>query len=793
MNSPLLDRFVGEARDLVQGAAAALLALERQPGDEASINAVFRSVHTLKGSVGLFDFPAFTKLVHAGEDLLSAVRAGQVTLTPERVDRLLEAFDQVGRWIDEIDAGGALLDGAVGISRDLTMALRAMLPAQADPAGARAANPTADTAAATLTALDWLGGLPEADRLAALAAASNGREILAVEYVPATDCFFSGEDPLTLFRPLSSLCALVIDSTAAWPQSDALDPYQCILRFRIVTAAPRSEIESLFRYVIEQIKIAVITPNQLRAAVTAGSPGAGALPIASPVAAPSAMVIRIIEGQRTLLATARTATDRMDRLASVARIVSNLLTVADREADLTSWSDAMALARRDETGHPVVAWFDRWLESQATTASQTPAETPPSQGGPRPRIETADPEGRPDNRVSANRILKVDQAKVDSLMNLIGELVVSKNSLPFLAKRADEVHGSREMSREIKDVYAVIDRLAQEMQGAIMAIRMLPVSEVFERFPRLVRDVSRKLGKHIALVIEGEDTAADKNIIEVLGDPLLHIIRNAIDHGIEKPEDRAATGKAPEATVRVKAFQDGDQVVIDVSDDGRGIDPEKIKASALAKGIIDADRAARLSDQEAVNLVFYPGFSTAETVSDLSGRGVGMDVVVTTIERAGGTVAVTSRRGQGTTVRLSLPLSMAVTRVMTVEAGGGMLFGIPMDHIAETVRVRRDAVQRIKTSEVFVLRDSVVPLVRLDNLLGIDAPIWFGNGDDEEAVLVVHVGGNLIGLVVDHFREGMDIILKPLNGILAGVRGYIGTALLGDGRVLLVLNLKELF
>jgi two-component system chemotaxis sensor kinase CheA len=190
--------------------------------------------------------------------------------------------------------------------------------------------------------------------------------------------------------------------------------------------------------------------------------------------------------------------------------------------------------------------------------------------------------------------------------------------------------------------------------------------------------------------------------------------------------------------------------------------------------------------------VFYPGFSTAATVSDLSGRGVGMDVVGTTVEKAGGSVSIRSCKGKGTTVRLSLPLSMAVTRVMMVEAGGGMLFGVPMDHIVQTVRVPRTSIQRIKRSEAFVLRDSIVPMLRLDHLLGLHAPVWIGDGSEEDAVLVVRVGGSLVGLVVDQFREGMFIILKPFEGILSAVHGYAGTALLGDGRVLLVLNLKEL-
>ena len=385
-------------------------------------------------------------------------------------------------------------------------------------------------------------------------------------------------------------------------------------------------------------------------------------------------------------------------------------------------------------------------------------------------------------------VLKVDQAKVDTLMNLIAELVVSKNSLPFLAKRAEDVYGSREMAREIKDQYAIIDRLAQGMQRAIMDVRMLPVAEVFERFPRLVRDLSRKLNKHIELKVVGEDTAADKTIIEALGDPLLHLVRNAIDHGIESPGQRIEAGKPEAGAIQLKAFQEGDQVVIEVSDDGKGIDPTVMRLKALEKKLITEDQADSLSDQDAINLIFLPGFSTMEEVSDLSGRGVGMDVVRTAVEKFNGQLMLSSRKGEGTLVRMSLPLSMAVARVMMIEVGGA-LFGVPMDGVAETVRVPRNRIRQIKRSEAFVLRDAIVPLMRMEKLLGLP-PV--AADIEEEAVLVARVSGATVGLVVDRFREGIDVILKPMGGVLAGIRGYAGSALLGDGRVLLVLNLKEL-
>ena len=361
-------------------------------------------------------------------------------------------------------------------------------------------------------------------------------------------------------------------------------------------------------------------------------------------------------------------------------------------------------------------------------------------------------------------------------MNLIAELVVSKNSLPFLARRAEDVYGSRDMGREIKDQYAIIDRLAQEMQRAIMDVRMLPVSEVFERFPRLVRDLSRKLNKHIELRVVGEDTAADKTIIESLGDPLIHLVRNSIDHGVESPEQRVAAGKPEAASIQLKAFQEGDQVIIEVSDDGKGIDPTAIRLKAFEKGLITEEQADALSDQEAINLIFRPGFSTVEQVSDLSGRGVGMDVVRTAVEKINGQVTLSSHKGEGTLVRLSLPLSMAVARVMMVEVGNS-LFGVPMDGVAETVRVPRTQIRRIKRAEALCAARCALCrwfictpcwTYRTSRSRWRRRPCWWRGS-----------AAPVLDLVVDRLREGIDVILKPMEGVLAGIRGYSGSAAVG--------------
>jgi len=323
-----------------------------------------------------------------------------------------------------------------------------------------------------------------------------------------------------------------------------------------------------------------------------------------------------------------------------------------------------------------------------------------------------------------------------------------------------------------------------------MQVRMMPVSFIFQRFPRLVRDISHRLGKEINLVLEGEDTEADKNIIESLGDPLMHIVRNSLDHGIEQPDIRRASGKPPAGTLTIRASQESARVIIEIKDDGKGIDPEVIKRKAYENGLIDEERLDRITDHEAIQLVFAAGFTTAEAVSDLSGRGVGMDVVRSAMEKINGTILLESEKNKGTTLRLSLPLSMAVTNVMMVESNN-QIFGIPMEIVLETVRVSRKDIRFIKKVETTILRGRIVPLKGLNALLGLGTPPQ-ANAEDELAVIVIHHGDEPVGIIVDDFRETVDIILKPMAGVLAELAAYSGSALLGDGSVLMVLNVKEI-
>jgi two-component system chemotaxis sensor kinase CheA len=485
----------------------------------------------------------------------------------------------------------------------------------------------------------------------------------------------------------------------------------------------------------------------------------------------------LIDAQRGALAAPYAAEALDTRLGAVAAVLRPALRAVQARAG--ELEQALAAARELRTTAPLLELIDGLLAREAAAAASVPQQ------------QAAEVAGRPAPAElvarSAIRSVKVDQAKIDQLMRLVGELIVAKNSIPFLARAAeDELDGGR-IAAALKDHHAVTHRIAEELQETVMEIRMLPVATVFQRFPRLVRDVSRKLGKQVRLVTKGEETTADKDMLESLAEPLVHIVRNSLDHGIESQADRIEAGKPPEGTIVMSATQSVDGVIIEIRDDGAGINPDKLKRKAYERGLIDEDKLETLDHKQALNLVFLAGLSTAEEISDLSGRGVGMDVVRNAIDSLGGSISVDSELGVGTTIRMGLPLSMAVSQLMLVSVAG-QRFGIPVEHVRETVRVAQAQVQRIQQAPVIHLRGRVLPLIDLSEQLGFAAADLDA---DELAVLVVDLWGQEFGLIVEDLHESLDLVVTPPEGLLARAPGLTGTALLGDGQVLISLNLKE--
>jgi two-component system chemotaxis sensor kinase CheA len=381
-------------------------------------------------------------------------------------------------------------------------------------------------------------------------------------------------------------------------------------------------------------------------------------------------------------------------------------------------------------------------------------------------------------------MVRVDFAKLDHLLNLVGELIVHRTKLSELARQIADVvpDAGPELLASVHQVAGV----STQLQETIMDVRMLPLRHVFERFPRLVRDLARQQGKQVELVLQGEETRVDKAVIDELGEPLVHLIRNAVDHGIEPRAVRAARGKSPTGTILLSAAQESNQVVITLVDDGGGIDAAEVRRRAIQRGIVRADEA--LSDREAIQLIFTEGFSTARTVTDVSGRGVGLDVVVRSMEQLNGLIEAETIPGAGTKFTLQLPLTLAIITVLMVEVGGEV-YALPSGAVVESLRYPKSEVVRIGGRDTLRVRDRIVPLVHLAELFGVSE----AGGDDSYAVIVGR-GEKRLGLTVGRLRGQQDVVIKALDPVIAeAVIGIAGATILGDGRVVLILDVASLF
>ncbi|MDD3364907.1 MAG: chemotaxis protein CheA [Syntrophomonas sp.] len=407
--------------------------------------------------------------------------------------------------------------------------------------------------------------------------------------------------------------------------------------------------------------------------------------------------------------------------------------------------------------------------------------------------------------------IRVSQDKLDRLMNMIGELIISKNRIFHLSSKIGMEYEMPALSREVKGVAGELARISDELQDAIMSVRMVPLKVLFQRYPRTIRDTSKKAGKMVEFIIEGDDTELDKTVIEAINDPLVHMLRNAVDHAIEPPEQRRAYGKPETGKVRLKAYYQGNYVAIEISDDGKGLNPEELKLKALKKGLIKAEQIESMSNEDAYHLIFAPGFSTKDVVSELSGRGVGMDVVRNNIESVGGSVSMSSAINVGTTFTLKIPLSMSIIRGLMVESAD-QRFIVPLDSIEETVKLPRDRIRIYQNSMMADIREEILPLMDLRDILKIGDK--FANKSSEQrfatlvvsdsehqacpkgasdliAVVVIKVEGIKFGLIIDRFQKEQEFVVKALTEELASLKIYTGATILGDGSVVLILNTAQ--
>ena len=387
----------------------------------------------------------------------------------------------------------------------------------------------------------------------------------------------------------------------------------------------------------------------------------------------------------------------------------------------------------------------------------------------------------PEKKLRSGQSVRVDIEKLDTLLNLVGELVINKVRLGQI--------GTTHRLTELTETLEQMDRVTTDLQTVVMKVRMVPVGQVFNRFPRMVRDLAKELDKDINLTIEGEETELDRTVIDEIGDPLMHLLRNSLDHGIEHPDDREAKGKPRTGEVGLIARHEGNNVVIMVTDDGSGIDAEVIRRKAVEKGMISQDEADNLSDADAVRLIFLPGFSTAEKITDVSGRGVGMDVVRSKIESLGGHVDVETKIDEGSVFKIKLPLTLAIIQALLVRVEQEM-YAIPLGSIDRTINITQEDIKTVQNKEVIVLRGQIIPIIRLGDVLNV--PREEGEEHDDIFVVVVHIGERKAGIVVDTLIGQQEIVIKTLGKLLAGLKVISGATVLGDGRVALILDVSAL-
>jgi two-component system, chemotaxis family, sensor kinase CheA len=726
-----VEQFLLESRDLIAQATDDLLALEEKPGDRDRLDGAFRAFHTLKGAAGIVDFAAMARTLHAAEDILATIRSSDGVIAPDVLNECLTCLDLTSRWLDSMEASGEAPTAAEAEADDMIVRLAASRDADEQD---QVSLPGSD---------NWL------ERLRIDPGEHISGPRTALRYVPDQDAFFRGHDPMTVIAALPNLLRVDFALTDPSVSLESMNTFGCGLDIVALMGAPASDV---------------------RAALAGAGGMTDIRELASPNLAQTESVrskaVSLLEAQ--LLVLQDGGSDGFPgRLASVGRTAVNALIYLGRSEAAVALEQAVATAQAGRSAAPLIEAIERAV---ATPRAEHPKDTAPT-------------------LIHAPRALRVDMSRIDALVKLTGELIVLKNAVGHAAKLSQENTDPAVLAASLREQHALFDRLATELQAAVLRIRVLPLRSVFRRFPKLVREIAGSVGKTVRLIAEGEDTEADASIVDALFEPLLHVLRNAIDHGIEKPERRAAAGKPAIGTVMLRARRDADNVVIDIEDDGGGIDVARVRAVAGERRIASVDTLAAMTEVEAANLIFAPGFSTAATVTDLSGRGVGMDSVKAAVERLGGRVVLLTRPGTGTTISLILPFSLMMTPVMTVEVAG-QAFGLPLDAVLETTIVERNLVVPIGSGHAVVLRNRTVPLVDLADMLGISR----GPSDRSHAkIVVMSIGTQIAGLEVDRLGERMDIMLKPMDGLLAGVKGIAGTTLLGDGRVLIVLNTEEVF
>ncbi len=696
--------FLAENNDHLQALDQHIVQLETQPDDQALLQSIFRSAHTIKGGAGMIGHARMAALAHAMENVLDALRAHTLVATPAIVDALLAALDGLRTLNDEV------------ISREES----------------------------PLVIDDMLAAL--ADCLVAGPASTTGSA--GVSPVPAVAPVMLGTGGQRSERPALPNNASALDEPT-YTVAVAVDPACGLSAARTLQAY--LELARTTRVISVRPTPAQIEADELTCTLDA---------IVATAEAPSLLELR---------------------LSGVPDVLSATVALVD-ESDSSDQETVAAETLRDTGGDT----SEDTAPPRETTAPVS-IDAPPAGA---PAVAGAKPVGgapRAGGEKTAQETIRISVSIVDDLMNLASELVLDRTRLASLRARLHDAYPADATIDALGDAVAHLDGVCADLQATVMKARMLPVENVFNKFPRLIRDLSAQVGKKVSFTMHGQDTELDRSVIEQLSDPLVHMLRNAVDHGLETPEERRAAGKSEAGAVTLSAVPRESSILITIQDDGRGIDGEKMKAGAVEKGFITAEEAAALTPREAVELVFAAGLSTARRITDISGRGVGMDIVKATLERMGGHVAIETVVGQGTTFLITLPLTLAIMQALLVSVDDSV-YALPLTTVTEILTLPTAAIQTLQGTDVTVVRGTILPIVRLRD--------YYGRAPTAPAatchVVATRVDGQPLGLMVDHFIGEQEIVMKPLGTALGPLTGLAGATILGDGRIGLLVDVAAL-
>jgi two-component system, chemotaxis family, sensor kinase CheA len=768
MNQSLMQDFLTESAELLEALDADLVKLERDPaGKNAAdlLNNIFRALHTIKGAAGFLGLTVLITFAHAAEDALNRLRKGDVVVTGQIMDALLRSVDVVRGMTAQIAAGQPITPGP--------QALIDQLHAIAENSAAKpqaAATPATPSAPATVAAVASQTAEP-----------SLGRKQL---HLPAqkTDLLDFMVADLREAARLVSHNALQLRSPAS--ASDAAEHLGEIGR-EVQKTAEFFDLHSL---------------NSLGKLIAEVSPRLNETPeslineIACRLEAMSLLIVEQSEAlahQQELLWPLQTLEARVRSLAEGVALPSNVPTAPKDDARAMLAIDGLSGEQTESittSATPVAitaAAQDEATTSAATAATSVvaPTATQPTAAAD-PEHAGAQPAGK--NSIATDQTVRVEVARLEALLNLVGQLVLNKNRVMGLARRLRESGLPHELKEEINGTAGDLDRLTSELQVGVMRTRMQPLAKLFDRYPRVIRDLARATDKKIELKIGGKETEVDKSVLELLSDPLVHILRNSADHGIESPATRLAAGKSESGSIRLSAEHQGSHVRVEITDDGKGLDRAAIGRKAVEKGLATAEQIAAMPDEEIFRYIFAAGLSTAEKVTDLSGRGVGMDVVRTNIAKLNGQVTVNSVLGKGTTIEILIPLTVAILPAMLVGVGT-QNYAVPLASIVEIVRPEPSALHSVMGRSVLKLRDLVLPLVDLRTRLGEQV-----GADTGKFTVVIAVGQQRTGLIVDRLIGQQEVVIKPMDDKHTAGGPFSGATILEDGSVSLILDCLQL-